>query len=51
MGVLGRPGDQPFWGEACAGAGVGPKPISIDRVSTKKLTAALRFMARPEVPP
>ena len=30
---------------------MGPKPISIDRVSTKKLTAALRFMARPEVPP
>ncbi|KAK9836119.1 hypothetical protein WJX81_002671 [Elliptochloris bilobata] len=42
-------GDQPFWGEAVATAGVGPKPISIDRVTTKKLAAALRFMAQPEV--
>ncbi len=42
------PGDQPFWGQAVASAGVGPTPISIDRVTTKKLAAALRFMARPE---
>lgn len=30
-------------------ARVGPKPISIDRVTTKKLIGALRVMARPEV--
>jgi UDP:flavonoid glycosyltransferase YjiC (YdhE family) len=44
----GVPGDQPFWGQAVASAGVGPAPIPIDRVTTKKLAAALRFMARPE---
>lgn len=43
------PGDQPFWGEAVSTARVGTKPISIDRVTTRRLVGALRFMARPEV--
>ena len=47
--VAAVPGDQPFWGEAVSTARVGPKPISIDRVTTKKLIGALRVMARPEV--
>lgn len=42
-------GDQPFWGEACRRAGVGPKPIPVDSFSRHKLVHALRYMARPEV--
>lgn len=41
---------QPFWGEACRRAGVGPKPIPIDGLSKSKLIQALKFMAKPEVP-
>ena len=40
---------QPFWGQACSRAGVGPKPISIDGVNKSKLIQALKFMAKPEV--
>ncbi len=41
---------QPFWGEACRRAGVGPKPISIDSLNKSKLIHALKYMAKPEVP-
>ena len=43
-------GDQPFWGEACRRAGVGPKPIPIDSLNKSKLVSALKFMDKPEVP-
>ena len=43
-------GDQPFWGEACRRAGVGPKPIPIDSLNKSKLVSALKFMGKPEVP-
>ena len=43
-------GDQPFWGEACRRAGVGPKPIPIDSLNKSKLVSALKFMNKPEVP-
>lgn len=42
-------GDQTFWGSAVYRRGVGPRPIPIDSLSTKKLVAALEFMQRPEV--
>jgi len=42
-------GDQPFWGSACHRAGVGPRPIAVDKLSEDKLTNAFDFMARPEV--
>ena len=41
---------QPFWGEACRRAGVGPKPIPIDSLNKSKLIQALKYMAKPEVP-
>ena len=43
-------GDQPFWGEACRRAGVGPRPIPIDSLNKSKLVSALKFMDKPEVP-
>ena len=42
-------GDQTFWGSAVYRRGVGPRPIPIDSLTTKKLVDALRFMQRPEV--
>mmetsp|Transcript_1883 Transcript_1883/g.5490 ORF Transcript_1883/g.5490 Transcript_1883/m.5490 type:complete len:715 (+) Transcript_1883:126-2270(+) len=42
-------GDQPFWGEACCRAGVGPAAIPIDLLTVDKMVAAIRFMQRPEV--
>ena len=42
-------GDQAFWGSAVFRRGVGPKPIPIDRLTTKRLVEALTFMQRPEV--
>ena len=42
-------GDQAFWGSAVFRRGVGPKPIPIDRLTTKKLVEALRYMQKPEV--
>lgn len=42
-------GDQPFWGESCYRAGVGPWPVSIDELDTKKLVAALGYMLFPRV--
>lgn len=40
-------GDQPFWGNACARAGVGPPPIKIDDITTKKLIKAFNKMYQP----
>ncbi len=42
-------GDQAFWGSAVFRRGVGPKPIPIDSLTTKKLVEALLFMQKPEV--
>lgn len=42
-------GDQTFWGSAVYRRGVGPRPIPIDSLTTKKLVQALEFMQRPEV--
>jgi UDP:flavonoid glycosyltransferase YjiC (YdhE family) len=42
-------GDQAFWGSAAFRRGVGPKPIPIDNLSTKKLVEALHYMQKPEV--
>lgn len=42
-------GDQAFWGSAVHLRGVGPRPIPIDRLTTKKLVAALEFMQKAEV--
>ena len=42
-------GDQTFWGSAVYRRGVGPRPIPIDSLTTKKLVEALTFMQRPEV--
>ena len=42
-------GDQQFWGSAAYRRGVGPKPIPIDSLTTKKLVEALRYMEKPEV--
>ncbi|KAK9803534.1 hypothetical protein WJX73_005456 [Symbiochloris irregularis] len=42
-------GDQSFWGEACVRAGVGPRPIPIGKLRTRKLVEAIRAMQSPEV--
>lgn len=42
-------GDQPFWGESCHKAGVGPKPVSIDELDTEKLVYSLGYMLFPRV--
>lgn len=42
-------GDQTFWGSAVYRRGVGPRPIPIDSLTTKKLVEALEFMQKPEV--
>lgn len=42
-------GDQPFWGSACHRAGVGPEPLGIDHLKTKRLVQALKFMQDPSV--
>lgn len=42
-------GDQPFWGGACARAGVGPPPISITALSVENLVSAFQFMRDPAV--
>eukprot|EP01023_Acetabularia_acetabulum_P033390 TRINITY_DN31267_c0_g1_i1.p2 TRINITY_DN31267_c0_g1~~TRINITY_DN31267_c0_g1_i1.p2 ORF type:complete len:188 (-),score=31.70 TRINITY_DN31267_c0_g1_i1:692-1255(-) len=42
-------GDQPFWGQACRRAGVGPKPVLVDKLKTKKLVEAINFMSKPQV--
>lgn len=33
-------GDQPFWGNCCLAAGVGPRPVPIGRLCKKDLLAA-----------
>ena len=30
-------GDQPFWGAACHKAGVGPEPVSIDKLNAQRV--------------
>ena len=42
-------GDQAFWGSAVYRRGVGPRPIPIDSLTTKKLVEALQYMQKPEV--
>ncbi|GMH36151.1 hypothetical protein BSKO_04019 [Bryopsis sp. KO-2023] len=42
-------GDQPFWGEACHKAGVGPQPVAIDDLTSSVLTKALKDMRSPEI--
>lgn len=42
-------GDQPFWGESCYRAGVGPEPLPIDQVDTKRLVDALGRLLFPRV--
>lgn len=42
-------GDQHFWGQAVHRMGLGPEPIPVDKLTTAKLVAALRFMQRAEV--
>jgi hypothetical protein len=42
-------GDQPFWGGACARAGVGPQPIPISALTVKKLVDAFVTMREPSV--
>ncbi|GMH35759.1 hypothetical protein BSKO_03627 [Bryopsis sp. KO-2023] len=42
-------GDQPFWGESCYRAGVGPEPIPIDQLDTKRLVYALGYFSFPRV--
>ena len=42
-------GDQHFWGAAVHRNGLGPEAIPVDALTVEGLTAALRFMQRPEV--
>ena len=42
-------GDQPFWGDCCLRAGVGPKPVPIAKLSKKALVHAFEVFDRPEV--
>lgn len=42
-------GDQPFWGDCCLRAGVGPKPVPIGRLSNKVLMHAFETFDLPEV--
>ena len=41
-------GDQPFWGDCCLAAGVGPRPVPIGRLCTKDLLAAFVAFDAPE---
>lgn len=40
-------GDQPFWGAACARAGVGPEPVPIDDLTTERIVDALKELILP----
>jgi UDP:flavonoid glycosyltransferase YjiC (YdhE family) len=40
-------GDQPFWGAACARAGVGPEPVAIDDLTTERIVDALKELILP----
>ncbi|GFH25204.1 glyco_transf_28 domain-containing protein, partial [Haematococcus lacustris] len=40
-------GDQPFWGAACALAGVGPEPVPIDSLTTDSIVNALKELILP----
>ncbi|KAK9843668.1 hypothetical protein WJX81_001889 [Elliptochloris bilobata] len=42
-------GDQPFWGEACRRAGVGPAPVDVDSLTVHRLADGLRVLAQPQV--
>lgn len=42
-------GDQPFWGDCCHRAGVGPRPVPIGRLRTKDLLEAFDTFGAPEV--
>eukprot|EP00884_Botryococcus_braunii_P017693 jgi/Botrbrau1/4607/Bobra.60_2s0092.1 len=42
-------GDQPFWGGACARAGVGPQPIPISSLSVDNLVDAFKAMQESSV--
>ena len=42
-------GDQPFWGDCCLAAGVGPRPVPIGRLTLKELLAAFAAFQLPEV--
>lgn len=35
-------GDQPFWGQACYRAGVGPRPLPIDSLNSRRLIDAIQ---------
>lgn len=41
-------GDQPFWGEACRRAGVGPAPMDVDSLTPQRLADGLRVLAQPQ---
>jgi hypothetical protein len=41
-------GDQPFWGAACFRAGVGPAPVTIDELTSKKIIDAFEDLIKPE---
>ncbi|KAJ9527973.1 hypothetical protein QJQ45_005588 [Haematococcus lacustris] len=40
-------GDQPFWGAACALAGVGPEPVPIDDLTVEGIVDALKELILP----
>ncbi|MEW5302093.1 MAG: hypothetical protein WDW36_004903 [Sanguina aurantia] len=40
-------GDQPFWGAACARAGVGPDPVAIDDLNTERIVEAFKELILP----
>lgn len=42
-------GDQPFWGDCCHRAGVGPRPVPIGRLRAKDLLEAFEAFDAPEV--
>lgn len=42
-------GDQPFWGDCCLRAGVGPKPVPIGKLCKKALLHAFEILDLPEV--
>ncbi|KAL6757984.1 sterol 3-beta-glucosyltransferase [Haematococcus lacustris] len=44
-------GDQPFWGAACALAGVGPEPVPIDSLTTDSIVNALKELILPTTGP